>query len=925
VPRCDEDCGDGWDNDRDSLFDCNDPDCADVPPCAEDCSTVGDEDGNGLADCNDPACEACPEECDVLGDEDGNGLSDCDDPACADTEVCCDVDGDGDYADTAYCSFGGDCDDEDPDRGPSQSELVADGIDQDCDGADDCYLDADFDGYGAVPAVVVGGDDLDCTNLPGESNNATDCNDAANSVYPNAPEVPADGIDQDCDAVDMCYRDDDGDGFGTTELVPGTSVLCEATGRVGNDDDCDDASAFAFEVNPDADEVCNGWDDDCDGQIDDADDTLRDPPTWYEDIDGDTFGGTVRTVQSCIQPADHTAQGNDCDDVGPDAILTFPGAAEVVGDAVDQDCDGADDCYEDLDGDGYGTAEVVVDDDLDCDNGGPKASLADDCDDTSAIAADINPSALEVCDDIDNDCDLDIDEADDDLFGAPTWYLDGDQDGFAGATTFVVRCEQPSNHYPTSTDCDDTLSAVNPDAEEVCNGRDDDCDGLIDADDALADAFLVYVDDDGDGFGDGDQSDEINVCEVPDGYSDLEGDCDDGDADINPDAEEIPYDNVDQDCLDGDLVDVDGDGFAGGPGGVDCVDHNDSIFPSAVELADGVDQDCDQVVDEGTERYDDDGDGYAELGGDCDDANDEVSPGVREAPDCNGVDDDCDGVVDEGTDCVDDDGDGQTELEGDCNDGDATVYTGAPMVPGSGVLTDCAGTLTSADLDGDGWTAAAGDCNDADPDVSPGAMEIQNGIDDDCDTLTDEGTLAFDDDGDSFSEAVGDCDDSDSTVNPAASEIAANGRDDDCDGIIDEGGPSSDDDADGFSETEGDCDDADEDVFPYAVEIGNGVDDDCDGLIDEDTQDVDQDGWTVEEGDCNDDFGWANPGAEEICDGVDNDCDDEVDEGCVGREDTDEAPPEDSGCSVVPGSSGWVWLMALAASTRRRRAAVSAA
>src|SRR5262245_44469098 len=46
---------------------------------------------------------------------------------------------------------------------------------------------------------------------------------------------------------------------------------------------------------------------------------------------------------------------------------------------------------------------------------------------------------------------------------------------------------------------------------------------------------------------------------------------------------------------------------------------------------------------------------------------------------------------------------------------------------------------TGTDQDQDGFTVEAGDCDDSNPDVHPGAPEVCNGIDDDCDTQTDEG------------------------------------------------------------------------------------------------------------------------------------------------------------------------------------------
>jgi hypothetical protein len=87
-------------------------------------------------------------------------------------------------------------------------------------------------------------------------------------------------------------------------------------------------------------------------------------------------------------------------------------------------------------------------------------------------------------------------------------------------------------------------------------------------------------------------------------------------------------------------ADHDGDGDAT----ADCDPLDASVFAGAPELADGLDNDCDGQVDEGTSAFDDDGDGYSEAGGDCDDADPAAFPGA-EAGD---GDHDCDGALDGG-------------------------------------------------------------------------------------------------------------------------------------------------------------------------------------------------------------------------------------------------------------------------------------
>lgn len=231
-------------------------------------------------------------------------------------------------------------------------------------------------------------------------------------------------------------------------------------------------------------------------------------------------------------------------------------------------------------------------------------------------------------------------------------------------------------------------------------------------------------------------------------------------------------------------------------------------------------------------EYDRDGDGWTGCAGDCDDGDASVWPGAPEEPD--GVDDDCDGIVDEGTSAFDDDGDGLSEDDGDCNDADAAVNPDASEQMSNGIDDDCDGVVDqgTTDLDGDGYAATGGDCDDTEATVFPGAPELPDGLDNDCDGSVDEGTINTDDDGDGFTELAGDCNDGDAGIWPSAPELP-NWIDDDCDGSVDEGTVQFDDDGDGFTEQGGDCDDADASVSPATLEVpGNGIDDDCDGSVD---------------------------------------------------------------------------------------------
>lgn len=245
--------------------------------------------------------------------------------------------------------------------------------------------------------------------------------------------------------------------------------------------------------------------------------------------------------------------------------------------------------------------------DLDSDGYTRTAGDTGSCDATSTV----NPGVAETCDGVDNNCNGSTDEG-----VKPTWYADGDHDGY-GAGAGTASCTAPSGSVATNTDCNDASASVNPAATEVCNGVDDECDGLVDTADASLTATPLYVDADADGYG---STAVADVCSPPSGATATSGDCDDGHATAHPGGTEI-CDGLDNDCdglsdaADGTLVatayytDGDHDGYGNAavadrcnPGGDastaagDCDDVDWNVHPGQAEFCDDVDDDCDGTV-----------------------------------------------------------------------------------------------------------------------------------------------------------------------------------------------------------------------------------------------------------------------------------------------------------------------------------------
>lgn len=147
----------------------------------------------------------------------------------------------------------------------------------------------------------------------------------------------------DCDDTDASvggpapfWLDEDGDGYGSV-----AAAVCPGRpGYVALGEGCDEDEA---NVNPGAQEKCDkdNVDQDCDGLAEDDDPSRSETSTatWYADADGEGFGDAASTKAACDPPDGYVSNTEDCDD---GAFSTYPGAAEVPSDGIDQDCDGID-------------------------------------------------------------------------------------------------------------------------------------------------------------------------------------------------------------------------------------------------------------------------------------------------------------------------------------------------------------------------------------------------------------------------------------------------------------------------------------------------------------------------------------------------------------------------------------------------------
>ena len=418
-----------------------------------------------------------------------------------------------------------DCNDNNPLINPNGTDIPDNGIDEDCSGADASSLGAAIGIYEFTQASACPVTAVDVTAQPSFatfssfSSSGTTCA-AANNVFNNSGwntnasfdlgEYNEFSIDaNNCFALDLnklifTHRISASGGTPTwtlrssldnftTDIASGFPLTTDKidTITLNSAFDAVNQVTFRFYITNMA-QSGSTWRNDNVTLIGNA--LTLTPQNFYQDADGDGFGNATVVVSECAAPAGYVSNNTDCNDVN---ALVNPLSV----------------WYQDLDNDTYGNSTVSF---TGCVPPANYVLNGTDCNDNNVA-----------------------------INGPATYYVDVDNDGFGSSLdTGMVACTNPGAGYVTNnTDCDDAENTVYPGAPEICDGLDNNC--LNGVDDGLT--FITYYEDnDGDNFG---SSNSVSLCEAPvSGYALVDGDCNDNNAGINPDAMEIADNGIDENC-----------------------------------------------------------------------------------------------------------------------------------------------------------------------------------------------------------------------------------------------------------------------------------------------------------------------------------------------------------------------------------------
>lgn len=721
------------------------------------------------------------------------------------------------------------------------------------------YADVDGDSFGN-PAVS----QSNCGQPLGYVANSADCNDNSASMNPSLIEI-FDGLDNNCNGITdegftplTFYLDADGDGIGGSSFV--VNIVSPGSNYVLITGDCNDANANMFPGNT---EICDNLDNNCSGSIDENLVFLN----YYQDLDGDNFGNVNQMISTCSTPLGYVLDSTDCNDANN---LIFPGAVEIEGNGIDEDCNGADAPLTPVMLGIYqfaGTVDCTTQDNV-ASNSNLDLTFANfsgvgtNC----AIGGGIfNRSGWNIGASVDlnqynefsvsaaNCKSMNLDRV---AFkfrpsgsaGSPVWHLRSSLDNFA------TDLDYGTGVNVNNANLDDTVYLTNhANLTQVTfrfyiteilgtttTWRMDDVSLYGNVISLTPQTF--YADVDQDGFGA--LANDTMVCTMPAGFVTNSLDCNDSDATINPNT--IWYMD-----MDGDLLGNTAMTFTGctPPVGyvlnaTDCNDSDANITGPTTYYAD-VDLDgfgddatgilaCTQPANTVT------------IGGDCNDTNNAIYPGITYYAD---LDQDGFGdLLNDSISCALPNG--YVSNSQDCNDVDSTINpTTVWYVDMDGDLQgDATNTFTGC-TPPTGYVLNDNDCDDSNANITAPTMYY---VDLDNDGFGDDATGVEDCTQPANTVIIGgDCNDNDTTIYPGAPEIC-DGFDNNCNGTNDEGLTFNtyyfDADNDqfgagiglvtcqaipipGYVLVTGDCDDTNPNVYPGATDISaNDIDENCDGV-----------------------------------------------------------------------------------------------
>lgn len=613
------------------------------------------------------------------------------------------------------------------------------------------YQDSDNDGYGNTAVAQ-----LSCSPITGFVTNNTDCDDNNNAINPGTLDIPANGIDEDCNGTDalpcVSYNTLTAIACNTYSLnnqtytASGTYVQTLANANAAG---CDSIINLQLTINNSTSSVLNFSECSpfilnnqtytasgvytqnlqnvvgCDSTIT-INLTIINPITVYQDLDNDGFGDAAVSQTSCAAITGFVTNSSDCND-NNNAI--YPGAIDVPGNGIDEDCNGFDAPLQLGIYQFTGTADCATQDvaatntssdwifsdfvsqGTSCASGGGyfnrsgwnQSALIDVAQYNEFTISGANCSNL-------NLTKLALNHRTSTTGGTPTIFVRSSLDNFANDIDTLASGPNGSVVFADTINLSAAFTNVAAVTFRfyVINQATSTSTLRMDNVSVWGNAItitpaLFYADADGDGFGD--LANDSLSCSAPIGYVSNNTDCDDTDAMVNPNT--VWYQDSDNDQV-----------------GNTSVTQTACLQPTGYVLANG---DCDDnnasIVAPTMYYSDNDQDGFGDdatgtlfcqapvnmiaIGGDCDDNNNSVNPGASEV--CDGLDNNCNGQFDEGLTFV------NYYFDGDSD--------------GFGI-----GNATSSCSPISGYATQNGDCDDTNSSAYPGAVDTQgNDIDENCD------------------------------------------------------------------------------------------------------------------------------------------------------------------------------------------------